>query len=69
MSNHNYLSSEFLAKIVTQLVIVLGAVRGFIPADVALIAGVTLTALYMVLRTIYKVKNPGQELPDLPPVI
>jgi len=66
MSNHNYLSTEFIAKIVTQLAILVGALKGILPVNAALIASVSLTALYMILRTIYKIKNPGQDLPELP---
>ena len=66
MSNHNYLSTEFLSKVVFQLAVLLGALKGVVPVNAALIATASLTALYMVLRTIYKIKNPGQDLPDLP---
>ncbi len=66
MTNHNYLSTEFISKIVMQLFILLGALKGVIPTNAALIAASSLTGLYMVLRTIYKIRNQGQDLPDLP---
>lgn len=66
MANHNYFSTEFVAKILTQLFILLGALHGIIPINAALIASASLTALYMIVRTIYKIKNPGQDLPELP---
>jgi hypothetical protein len=66
MTNHNYFSTEFIGKIIVQLIIIVGTLQGIIPANYALIAISALTAIYMVLRTIYKIKNPGQDLPDLP---
>lgn len=68
MSNHNYFSTEFLAKIVFQLILVLGTLKGFIPSNVAAIIGASLTAIYIVCRTIYKTKNAGQDLPEPPAV-
>lgn len=68
MSNHNYFSTEFIGKIIVQILLVLGAVRMYIPAEAAAIIVASLTAIYMVCRTIYKIKNPGQDLPDLPTV-
>ena len=66
MANHNYFSSEFIGKILIELVTLLLALKGIVPANVFVIASASLTAIYMVCRTIYKVKNPGKDLPDLP---
>ena len=66
MDNHNYFSTEFISKVIIQALIIIGMLHGIIPANWGLISVTSLTAIYMILRTIYKVKNPGQDLPDLP---
>lgn len=66
--SHNYFSTEFVSKVVVQVLTIIGMLQGFIPANWALIIIASLTGLYMVLRTIYKIKNPGQDLPELPQI-
>jgi hypothetical protein len=67
--NHSYFSTEFVSKVVLQLLIIIGACYAIIPPNYALIAVTGLTALYMILRQIDKIKNPkGPGIPPLPPI-
>lgn len=67
--NHSYFSSEFVAKVVLELLIIVGALYSIIPPDYALLAVTSLTALYMILRQVNKMKNPqGPGIPALPTI-
>ena len=69
MDSHNYFSTEFVSKVILQILIIIGACYAIIPPQYALLAVTVLSALYMILRQIDKIKNPkGPGIPALPTI-
>lgn len=56
-----YKTTEFWLTVITNIVTVIGAIKGLIPANVATIALTVLNAIYGVIRTLAK-----SNAPDLP---